>query len=91
MIAEVERPRGELDPSVGFIVANGRSHPRMSSPSTTSRACERWIEEGKGAIQWTWPSCRSFAANAARLQLHALAYNLGNFLGALAMPEPIKD
>jgi hypothetical protein len=25
-------------------------------------------------------SCRSFAANAVRLQLHALAYNLGNFL-----------
>ena len=25
------------------------------------------------------------------LQLHALAYNLGNFLRALATPEPIKD
>jgi hypothetical protein len=24
-------------------------------------------------------SCRTFAANAVRLQLHALAYNLGNF------------
>ena len=26
-----------------------------------------------------------------RLQLHALAYNLGNFLCTLATPEPIKD
>ena len=26
-----------------------------------------------------------------RLQIHALAYNLGNFLRTLAMPEPIKD
>ncbi len=26
-----------------------------------------------------------------RLQLHALAYNLGNFLRTLAMPEPIKN
>jgi hypothetical protein len=34
---------------------------------------------------------RSFAANAVRLQLHALAYNLGNFLRTLATPEPIKD
>src|ERR1700756_3709828 len=25
-------------------------------------------------------SCRRFAANAVRLQLHALAYNLGNFM-----------
>ena len=53
--------------------------------------CEQWIKEGKGAIKWTRLSCRSFAANAVRLQLHALAYNLGNFLRTLATPEPIKD
>jgi hypothetical protein len=41
--------------------------------------CEQWIKEGKGAIRWTRLSCRSFSANAVRLQLHALAYNLGNF------------
>src|SRR5271169_6469796 len=51
--------------------------------------CEKWIKEGKGAIKWTRLSCRSFAANAVRL--HALAYNLGNFLRTLATPEPIKD
>jgi hypothetical protein len=53
--------------------------------------CEQWIKEGKGAIRWTRLSCHSFAANAARLQIHALAYNLGNFLRTLATPEPIKD
>ena len=26
-----------------------------------------------------------------RLQLHALTYNLGNFMRTLATPEPIKD
>ena len=52
---------------------------------------EQWVKEGKGAIRWTRLSRRSFAANAVRLQLHALAYNLGNFLRTLAMPEPIKD
>src|SRR6202035_1057893 len=46
--------------------------------------CEQWIKEGKGAIKWARLSCRSFAANAVRLQLHALAYNLGNFLRSLA-------
>ena len=45
----------------------------------------------QGAIKWTRLSCRTFAANAVRLQLHALAYNLGNFLRTLATPEPIKD
>ena len=29
----------------------------------------------------------SFAANAVRLQLHALAYNLGNFMRTLALPK----
>jgi hypothetical protein len=48
------------------------------------------VKEGKGAIKWTRLSCRTFAANV-RLQLHALAYNLGNFLRTLATPEPIKD
>src|SRR5271166_2788527 len=31
-------------------------------------------------------SCRTFAANVVRLQLHALAYDLGNFMRTLAMP-----
>jgi hypothetical protein len=31
------------------------------------------------------------AANAVRLQLHALACNLGNFLRTLATPEPIRE
>ena len=48
---------------------------------------EQYIKEGKGAIKWTRLSCRSFAANAVRLQLHALAYNLGNFMRTLAMPK----
>ena len=43
------------------------------------------------AIKWTRLSCRTFAANAVRLQLHALAYNLGNFLRTLVTPEPIRD
>jgi len=53
--------------------------------------CEQSIKEGKGAIKWTRLSCRTFVANAVRLQLHALAYNLGNFLRTLATPEPIRD
>jgi hypothetical protein len=46
---------------------------------------EQWIKEGKNAIKWTGLSCRTFAANAVRLQLHALAYNLGNLMRTLAM------
>ena len=64
-----------------------RARPRSNKRGT----CEQWIKEGKGAAKWTRVSCRSFAANAVRLQLHALAYNLGNVLRTLATPEPIQD
>src|SRR3954453_1004424 len=48
---------------------------------------EQYIKEGKNAVKWTRLSCRTFAANAVRLQLHALAYNLGNAMRTLAMVE----
>jgi hypothetical protein len=49
--------------------------------------CEQYIKEGKNAIKGTRLPSHSFAANAVRLQLHALAYNLGNFMRTLAMPK----
>src|SRR5262249_12972681 len=83
---------GELYPRVGFIVTNmSRPAERLVAFYNKRGTCEQWIKEGKGAIKWTRLSCRTFAANAVRLQLHALAYNLGNFLRTLATPEPIKD
>ena len=51
---------------------------------------ERWIKEGKNAIQWTKLSCRTFKDNQTRLQLFALAYNLANFLRRLALPRDVK-
>jgi hypothetical protein len=81
-----------LYPRVGFIVTNmSRPAERVVAFYNKLGTCEQWIKEGKGAIKWTRLSCRTFAANAVRLQLHALAYNLGNFLRTLATPEPIKD
>jgi Transposase DDE domain group 1 len=91
VIAKVGWHPGELYPRVGFIVTNmSRPAERVVAFYNKRGTCEQWIKEGKGAIKWTWLSCRTFAANAVRLQLHALAYNLGNFLRTLATPEPIK-
>jgi hypothetical protein len=50
---------------------------------------EQRIKEGKNAVTWTRLSCHRFKANAVRLQLHALAYNLANFLRILALPTEI--
>jgi Transposase DDE domain group 1/Transposase DDE domain len=92
VVAKVEWHPGELYPRVGFLVTNmARAAENVIAFYNKRGTCEQWIKEGKGAIKWTRLSCRSFAANAVRLQLHALAYNLGNFLRTLAMPEPIKD
>jgi hypothetical protein len=52
---------------------------------------ERYIKEGKHAIKWTRLSCGKFRNNKVRLQLHALAYNLGVFLQGIGLPEELAN
>jgi hypothetical protein len=88
VVAKVEWHPNELYPRVGFIVTNlARAAERVVAFYNQRGTAEQWIKEGKGAIKWTRLSCHSFAANAVRLQLHALAYNLGKFMRTLAMPK----
>jgi hypothetical protein len=88
VVVKVEWHPGELYPRVGFIVTNlPRSAEGVVAFYNQRGTCEQYIKEGKNAIKWTRLSCRTFAANAVRLQLHALAYNLGNFMRTLAMPK----
>ena len=88
VVAKIEWYPGELYPQVGFIVTNlARSAEGIVAFYNRRGTCEQYIKEGKNAIKWTRLSCRTFAANAVRLQLHTLAYNLGNFMRTLAMPE----
>ena len=91
VVAKVEWYPGELYPRVGFIVTNlARSAEGIVAFYNRRGTCEQYIKEGKNAIKWTRLSCRTFAANAVRLQLHALAYNLGNFMRTLAMPKTVE-
>jgi hypothetical protein len=88
VVAKVEWHPGELYPRVGFIVTSlARSAEGIVAFYNQRGTCEQYIKEGKNAIKWTRLSCRTFAANAVRLQLHVLAYNLGNFMRTLAMPK----
>ena len=92
MVAKVEWHPGELYPRVGFIVTNmTRPAERVVAFYNQRGTAEQHIKEGKNAVIWTRLSCRRFAANAVRLQLHALAYNLGNFLRTLALPDEVKQ
>ena len=71
-----------------FIVTNlARPAERVVAFYNSAARQEQCSKEGKGAIKWTRMSCRTFTANAVRLQLHALAYNLGNFMRTLALPK----
>jgi hypothetical protein len=51
---------------------------------------EQWIKEGNIALTWTRLSGHVFRSNEVRLQLFALAYNLGNFLRMLDLPRKIQ-
>jgi Transposase DDE domain group 1 len=91
VVAKVEWHQGELFPRVGFIVTNLNSQVKNVVKFYNGRGtAEQWIKEGKNAVQWTKLSCRTFKDNQARLQLFALAYNLGNFLRRLALPKPVR-
>jgi hypothetical protein len=91
VVAKVEWHPGELYPRVGFVVTN-LSRPTESVIGFYNQrgTAEQWIKEGKNAMKWTWLSCCTFAANAVRLQLRALAYNLPNFVRTLALPDAVK-
>ena len=91
VVAKVEWHEDQLLPRVGFIVTNLRNRSRKVVHFYNQRGtAEQWIKEGKYAVKWTRLSCRSFRDNQARLQLFALAYNLGNFLRRLALPRAVK-
>jgi len=91
VVAKVEWHQGELFPRVGFIVTNlGGSASNVVIFYNRRGTAEQWIKEGKHAVRWTRLSCHSFDANQVRLQLHVLAYNLGNFLRRLALPASVK-
>ncbi len=90
VVTKVEWHRGELYPRVGFIVTNlSRPAERVVKFYHGRGTAEQWIREGKAALRWTRLSCRAFRANAVRLQLFALAYNLANFLRTLALPDDV--
>ena len=91
VVAKVEWHKDELLPRIGFIVTNMNSSARRVVRFYNQRGmAEQWIKAGKHAVKWTRLSCCSFDANQVRLQLHVLAYNLGNFLRRLALPRSVQ-
>jgi Transposase DDE domain group 1 len=91
VVAKVEWRPGELYPRAGLIVTNLTGPAERVVAFCNHRGpSEQHIKEGKNAATWTRLSCHRFAVNAVRLQLHALGYNLANFLRVLALPSEAK-
>ena len=77
---------GELFAKTGSIVTNLPFAPKELFRFYNQRGtAEQHI------ITWTRLSCKRFCDNEVRLQLHALAYNLGVFLQGVDLPEEIAD
>jgi hypothetical protein len=92
VVAKIEWHAGELFPRIGFIVTNLRWKSSNVVKFYNKRGtAEQWIKEGKYALNWTRLSCHDFMDNQVRLQLFALAYNLGNFLRRLALPKRVRE
>jgi hypothetical protein len=84
---------------IGLDIAVYASAPGSSSPtwhgrsSASSRSSTSVVRRSsasrKARARSSGRGCHAvpFAANAVRLQLHALAYNVGNFMRTLAMPK----
>ena len=91
VVGKVDWHQGELYPRIGFIVTNlTRPKTRVVKFYNGRGTAEQHIKEGKNALRWTRLSCHAFRHNAVRLQLHALAYNLANFMRTLALPEEVE-
>jgi hypothetical protein len=84
VVAKVEWHQGELHRNLT------RPNKRVVKFYNGRGTAEQHIKEGKNALRWTRLSCHAFRHNAVRLQLHALAYNLANFLRTLALPEEVE-
>jgi hypothetical protein len=91
VVAKVEWDPGQIFPTVGFILTKMTRPPERVATFYNQRGtAEQYIKEGKSTVTWTRLSSHRFAANAVRLQLHALAYNLANFLRTLALREAVS-
>jgi hypothetical protein len=78
------------DPQLTSIRTRRRAERVVTFFNQRSTA-EQHIKEGKNADRWTRLSCRKFRNNKVQLQLHALAYNLANFMRTLALSDFVEQ
>lgn len=87
---EVLRFPRRLVPGASVGVPGSNSYRILVGVDGRSAGAAARLRHGRADLLWILRlSCHGFAANQVRLQLFALAYNLGNFLRRLALLRSI--
>ncbi len=82
--------RLSLDPVMRWIVGGHAVEGQAASTSQMGRFETELLATDANVEALAEMSCRKFRDNAVRLQLHALANNLANFIRTLALPKEVE-
>lgn len=92
VVFKIEKPCNQLTHMYTFIVTNMEElgHWQVIDYYCNRGRMENFIGEGKQGFDFASVSSRSKVVNANRLQLHALVYNIFNWLRRLALPKQMS-
>ena len=90
-VCKVEKPENQMIYMYTFIVTNMDSSPEYLIKFYCKRGLmENFIKESKSGFDFASVSSHTRIVNANRLQVHALAYNIFNWLRRLALSAQMR-
>ena len=92
VVCKVEKFEGQIAPTYTFVVTNmEHSNSRVLIDFYCKRGnMENMIKECKSGFDMTSVSSSKMIVNANRVMMHALAYNIFNWMRRLVLPEKMK-
>ena len=92
VVCKIEKPEGQILPSYTFVVTNmEHSSPRILIDFYCKRgSMENMIKECKSGFDMSSVSSSKMIVNANRMMIHALAYNIFNWMRRLVLPDHMK-
>jgi len=92
VVVKVQKPSESFTLQCMFIVTNDEdSAPKEVIDHYCARGnMENFIKESKNGFDFKTVSSLFMAENAARLQMHAIAYNIFNWMKRLVFPEKMR-
>ena len=91
VVCKIEKPAGVLTVKYTFVVTTRTDPPKDCIQFYCARGnMENFIKEGKNGFDFGAVSSHSMTVNANRLEIHALAYNIVNWMKRLILPDEMK-